>query len=50
MICANPGAMDIAISMSSDTSTSPPSPVGAPLNPSSNTLFNGTPGRPACVL
>ena len=45
--CDNPGAMEMAISMSRDTSTSPPSPEGWPLMPSSSTLLNVTLGRPA---
>ena len=39
--------MEIAISMSSDTSTSPPLPLGSPLAPSISTFDNVTLGKPA---
>ena len=41
----SPGAMEIAISMSRDTSSLPP--PGPPLYPSNNTALTGTLGKPA---
>src|SRR5581483_7263557 len=47
IIWDRPGAIDTAISISSDTSNTAGKLAGTPLNPSINTLVNGTFGRPA---
>jgi len=40
-----PGAIELTISMSNDTSTSPPFPVGTPLKPSKQDVFQGDAGQ-----